>query len=276
VLICRIFRTVTAAILPLSVCLVACQESREEIAPSSPELPVAERSVYGNRAKFFVQIPPHSRADPDWRAVLDEWISDDEPKWSQGFEELIIRDFFRDRRGGFYLDVGSNYPRWNSTTYYLEDELGWTGIGIDAIPRFAGAWKAYRPNSKFVSYAVTDKDGETATFHIGFKASSLDEESIKAFGGKKGEIKVTTMTLNTILEQNGVEKIDFLSMDIEGAEPAALRGFDIERYRPDLCCVEAVKPDQVMAYFSSHGYELIEKYRKADKINLYFRPKLRN
>jgi len=43
--------------------------------------------------------------------------------------------------------------------------------------------------------------------------------------------------------------------------------------QPELCGVEAVRPDLVKYYFAANGYELIEKYLKVDKINLYFRPK---
>ena len=54
--------------------------------------------------------------------------------YSQFDEELIIRDFFQDRRGGFFLDVGAADPDVNNTTYYLEKNLGWSGIGVDALP----------------------------------------------------------------------------------------------------------------------------------------------
>jgi hypothetical protein len=37
--------------------------------------------------------------------------------YSQKNEELVIRDFFRDRRGGFFLDVGCAFPKNGSTTY---------------------------------------------------------------------------------------------------------------------------------------------------------------
>jgi len=249
----------------------ATKEPTEKAAAGLENPADAEPVVYGNRSKFFDRTPPAFRPDPDWRSAFGEDLADAEPQWSQGFEELIIRDYFGDRKGGVFLDVGCSEPRRNSTTYYLENELGWTGIGIDASPWLANAWAKHRPNSKFVSHAVTDVDGEQVTFYIGF-VSALDEEALEPFGGKMREIEVTTMTLDTLLEENGVEELDFLSMDIEGAEPAALEGFDIERYRPELACIEATKESAVTEYFLSHGYELIEKYRKADRINLYFRP----
>ena len=50
--------------------------------------------------------------------------------YSQSQEEVIVRDFFQDRRDGVFLDVGCASPVTNSNTYYLEHHLGWTGIGI--------------------------------------------------------------------------------------------------------------------------------------------------
>lgn len=44
--------------------------------------------------------------------------------YSQYDEELIIRDFFNDRRGGVFVDVGCYHYKDISTTYYLEKHLG--------------------------------------------------------------------------------------------------------------------------------------------------------
>jgi FkbM family methyltransferase len=231
------------------------------------------KTIYGNRARFFNFTPPTHRADENWRSALGDSLSDAVPLWSQGYEELIIRDSLQDKKNGFFLDVGCFRPKFDSTTYYLEKMLGWTGIGIDAMPNYADSWAAHRPVSKYVQYAVSDTDGDTVTFHVGNVASALDENIVKNFGGKRKEIEVTTMTLNTILENNGIEKVDFLSMDIEGAEPGALKGFDIQRFKPELCCIEMISSKEVIEYFESNGYEAIEKYKKADKINWYFRPK---
>jgi hypothetical protein len=61
-------------------------------------------------------------------------------------------------------------------------------------------------------------------------------------------------------------------MDIEGAEPLALAGFDIDRFRPELACIEA-KPknrELILKYFAEHGYQRIERYARYDKTNYYF------
>ena len=89
------------------------------------------------------------------------------------------------------------------------------------------------------------------------------------------EIQVPTITLDELLEENGVSRIDFLSMDIEGSAPAALAGFDVERYRPALVCIEAGREPEyqrgLMEYFASHGYERIDEYLSHDAVNWYFK-----
>lgn len=85
---------------------------------------------------------------------------------------------------------------------------------------------------------------------------------------------VPTITLNDLLEEAGVEKIDFLSMDINGSEPTALAAFDIRRYRPDLVDVEAHPKNQqaLLDYFSAAGYRRIDAYLAYDMTNWYFAP----
>ena len=63
-------------------------------------------------------------------------------------------------------------------------------------------------------------------------------------------------------------------MDIELHEPQALKGFDIERFRPALVCIEGLLPvrQQILDYFAGHGYVLLGRYLRADLQNLYFAP----
>jgi len=195
--------------------------------------------------------------------------------------ELIVRDFFGDRRGGTFLDVGCWHPIDASNTYYLEHHLDWSGIGVDALPEMEPKWKRHRPASKFLNYIVTDHAGTTEPF---YRVKLTDVSQVgkpkTGPGGKpidSEEIMVPTITLTKLLEQNGVSKLDFFSIDIEGHEPAALAGFDIERFAPALVCIEAKPKNRefIDKYFAEHGYERIERYKKYDEVNYYFTPKQR-
>ena len=69
--------------------------------------------------------------------------------YSQGNEELVIRDFFQDRRGGVFVDIGASQYKTNSTTYYLEHHLEWTGIAVDAICDYRKDYEIYRKGTRF-------------------------------------------------------------------------------------------------------------------------------
>ncbi len=202
--------------------------------------------------------------------------------YSQKNEELIIRDFFQDRREGVFLDVGCADPMHNSTTYYLEKHLGWSGIGVDALSEFAPKYEEQRPQTRFYSYIVTDHEGTKEKFYRVRGAtglsSTIERQEWMGKELKTDTLEVPTVTLNALLEKAGIEKIDFLSMDIEGGAPKALAGFDIERYRPELVCLEASGGDPeyrkgLLDYFERHGYERIDRYLEYDVVNWYFRPK---
>ena len=198
-------------------------------------------------------------------------------KYSENVEEWMIRDYFQDRRGGVFLDVGANHYRDENNTYYLETVLGWSGVAVDALPEFAPEYVKNRPRTKFVAMFASDVVGSQVTFFVP-KDNKLVSSSSREFTEKEGSPgrprQVPTTTLTVVLEQAGISQIDFMSMDIELAEPKALAGFDIDRYRPSLVCIEA-HPEvrqQILDYFARHGYVAIGKYLRADPNNLYFTP----
>jgi hypothetical protein len=196
---------------------------------------------------------------------------------SQYAEDWLIRDFFRDERNGVFVDVGSHeYKRFNNT-YYLEQALGWSGLAIDAQEEFAGDYARYRPRTRFFSFFVSDKSDAVASLFVPDQhtlVASSNKEFSDRYDTSGKERKVRTITLNDLLARAGVTSIDFLSMDIELAEPRALAGFDLVRYRPRLVCVEA-HPEirqQLIDYFTEREYRVVARYLRADPYNLWFAP----
>ena len=95
-----------------------------------------------------------------------------EKLYSEHDEELIIRDFFNDRRGGVFVDVGCYYYMRMSTTYYLEKHLGWSGIGVDALAEFAHGYIENRPNTRFFNFIVTNHSKDIEPFYRGINLLS--------------------------------------------------------------------------------------------------------
>ena len=198
-------------------------------------------------------------------------------KNSYGPEEWIVRDFFQDKRDGVFLDVGANHYKSTSNTFFLETVLNWSGIAVDALPEFAADYQKFRPRTKFFAFFVADKSNERAKMYVLEKNKQIGSGE-KAFaeqhGDKAKEIDVPTITLNDLLDSEKVTKIDYLSLDIELYEPKALQGFDVDRFRPQLVCVEAHPQvrQQIIDYFAKHHYVVVGKYLRADPNNLYFTP----
>ena len=115
----------------------ACSEDPPPVAGpglEAPDLPPAMRA--GLERAIQKQLDVFRKA-PGRTGILAE-----EPRYSRFAEEVLIRHFFQDREGGFFLDVGCAWPIRSNNTYYLEHHLGWTGIGIDALPDYADGWAA--------------------------------------------------------------------------------------------------------------------------------------
>jgi FkbM family methyltransferase len=216
-------------------------------------------------ARYYYSIPTEARA---FRAIYGTSIS------SQYDEEIFIRDFFDGKRHGFFVDVGANdYKKYNNT-YYLENVLGWSGIAIDALDEFARGYAAHRPRTQFFSFFVSDTSDERARLWVGAEDHLLSSSEHDVAGAGSRARDVPTITLNDLLGRAGIQTVDFVSMDIELAEPKALAGFDIRRYRPALVCIEAHLPvrQSILDYFAQNTYVIVGRYLRADTRNLYFAP----
>ena len=198
---------------------------------------------------------------------------------SMGGEEWLIRDYFQDKRNGVFVDVGANHYKNLNNTYFLEAHLSWSGLAVEPLQEFASEYAKFRPRTKFVPVFVSDVSNEQAKIFVP-QGRSVVTSSDRAFAERHGrgfevkEVSAPTITLNDLLDGAGIKAFDFLSIDIELAEPKALAGFDIKRFRPALVCIEAHREvrQSILTYFAKHGYVLIGNYLKADDSNLYFAP----
>lgn len=197
--------------------------------------------------------------------------------FTDGAEEWLIRDFFHDRRGGTFVDVGANHYRQGSKTYYLERNLGWSGLAVEPQREFEEGYRAERPRTKFLPLFVSNVSQRTAQLFVNREnrsVASSNREFVAMFGTVDEVREMPTVTLSDLLDGEGIRTFDFLSIDIELHEPEALGGFDIERFRPALVCIEALLPvrQRILDYFAHHGYVVVGSYVWVDRENLYFMP----
>lgn len=195
---------------------------------------------------------------------------------SEHVEEWILKDFFKGERDGVFVEVGANHHQHFSNTYYLETELGWSGVAVEPQAKFADGYERYRPRTKFIPLFVSDVSNRQATLYVARndRVSSGVRQFTETFGNEAIPTQSTTSTLDDILDRAGVRNIDFLSIDIELSEPQALAGFSIDQFAPRLVAIEAHLPvrQQILDYFTTHRYVLLGRYWRADEDNFWFAP----
>lgn len=186
-----------------------------------------------------------------------------------GQDEYIHQTFFKDKRGGVFVDVGAYDGVNGSNTAFFEKFLGWTGLCIEPAPTQYEALIGYR-SAVCLRTSVADFDGEADFFHVtdgltmmGGLVQSFDEKAMKSIGdrSKKSEtIKVPVRRLSKILEEHRIEEIDYCSIDTEGSELMILRDLDLSRLRITVLTVENnSNTNEVRDYLATFGYSFTKR-----------------
>ncbi len=95
-------------------------------------------------------------------------------------------------------------------------------------------------NTRLYQLAITDRAGTIDFYHSEEKSGTGSILPAVPLTFKRRKIQVSANNLDAILVQEGIPKVDFIKMDIEGGEPAALRGMrkTLEKNRDILLVVE--------------------------------------
>jgi len=167
--------------------------------------------------------------------------------YAQNFEDVMLERVFKDKRDGFYIDVGASHPIRQSVTCHFY-EKGWHGINVEPEPQSFALLAHHRPRDINLNVALGDEEGRRGLY-LGGPFSTLDmntaqtHASVGVMAGNR-EIPVSITTLAQICDRccGGID-IDFLKIDVEGWEPQVIHGANWERYRPRVVLVEATFPN---------------------------------
>jgi len=190
-------------------------------------------------------------------------------------EDLAIDQYIEKKEKGFYVDIGAHHPIHRNNTQLLFNR-GWEGINIDVNQFSIDLFNFLRPDDLNLLTAISDQEGEI-TFYYQKKFSQLNTTDKKIahehFNGNFNERLVKCQSIHNILINSKYKevKIDFLNIDVEGAEMKVLRTLNFEIYDPKLICIEIlgyrdldsmereirIKDDEIYRYLIEKNYKKV-------------------
>ena len=164
--------------------------------------------------------------------------------FSQRHEDYVLANVFSDVDKGFYVDVGAHDPDQLSVTKYFY-QRGWRGINFEPLIKYHERLEQKRPGDKNINKAVSDKN-EILSLYVPIESdtlSSFDKKIVSTVSSKNvEEFKVHTVTLTEVFQDLKIKEIDFLKVDVEGAEDKVFAGLDFNQFRPKIVVLEFLSP----------------------------------
>ncbi|WP_440937268.1 FkbM family methyltransferase [Candidatus Pelagibacter sp.] len=188
---------------------------------------------------------------------------------------------------GFYVELGAHDGITQSNTYYYEKNKNWKGILIEPTPKLFKECKHNRSQRNLffcnacVSFNFTKKNVEL--IYSNLKTTSIDQTSKSFredhlstpelnFFEKQTTFLAEARTLDSILyEANAPKKINFLSLDVEGAEFEVLNGINFNNFSFQYLIVETHKFEKLNEFLKQKNYIFIEKFNFNDYLFKYLK-----
>jgi FkbM family methyltransferase len=205
--------------------------------------------------------------------------------YSQDSQDRYLEtNIFKGYKNGFYVDVGAHDGVTINNTLYFEQYNNWTGINIEPIKKVFDKLVINRPNNINLNCAVCNNDGETeflcntgyTEMISGIKDNfdtrhlqRLERENIEHFS-KTEIIKVNTKKLETILDEKNISHINYLSIDVEGAEFEVIKSINFNKVFIDVIGFEDNYHDvsvHIIQYLENIGFLFIHNSTDIFMIN---------
>ena len=183
---------------------------------------------------------------------------------SQVGQDALVLDMLGHKRGGFFVDAAANDATLGSNSWVLEREYEWNGLCIEANPRYF--FDLARRRCTLVAAVLGGTDNEIVSF-----ASRRDHPSLSQIADRRGHVagvsdvqQLPAVPLASVLRGVGAPRtIDYLSLDLEGAEEAALRNFPWQSYQFLTLTVER-PPEALQRALWAAGYVFVRSNSEFD------------
>lgn len=192
-----------------------------------------------------------------------------------GQDKFLEEEVFAGRSGGVFVEAGALDGVLHSNTLFFERERGWTGLLIEPNPFAFAKLVENRSKCSHMSAALW-KNYSDADFEVvegGFYGWSGLKDGMLADGKtriasipheSKKSISVPTVPLTHALKDMPY-KIDYLSLDLEGAEYAVLKAHDWDSHEIEVMTIEDHHGDPLLRQLMTNkGYRYVGRIASDD------------
>ncbi|KAG7357288.1 methyltransferase FkbM domain containing protein [Nitzschia inconspicua] len=228
-------------------------------APKSSGLQTGWKKIhvfYGDRTHIY-----DATSLPTAYFIANTWFS----QYRQ--DELISRLLYG-KRNGYFIDLAANDAIRISNTYALETSFGWDGLCIEPNPVY-WAGLSYR-KCQLVAAIIGNQTMQEIKFRFpklkapqgGILGEHFDNKSDR---WNEGHPRFTVSLLDVFELFDVPKAIDYISLDVEGAEDLVMSSFPFQSYRFNLMTLE--RPSATLSnLLISNGYVLLKTIKNVDSL----------
>ncbi len=197
--------------------------------------------------------------------------------YAQNYEDIFLYRCFSNRSTGTYIDVGASCPVLDNVSFLFYKE-GWSGLNVEPIPERFSELEYIRSRDINIK-AVVGNCSEPITFirtpGLGGTSTVLKTiaEGYNLPDHECAAIECEQKTLKDLCMEYKLRDVQFLKIDVEGAERQVLEGMDFSFCSPEVLVIEAVQPmSDVPSWGAWEDVVINENYTFAffDGLNRYY------
>ncbi|KAI9556512.1 hypothetical protein GHT06_016301 [Daphnia sinensis] len=181
---------------------------------------------------------------------------------SMGQAQSIL-EILKNKENGFFVECGALDGELRSNTLYMERNLGWDGVLIEADPKnFVKVQEKNRRAWTVPACLSTSTSPKTVVFKQAFNQGRISQNQLDD-QNRAGSVQVQCFPIYSILAALNRTVVDYFSLDIEGDELAVLKTIPWNNVRIQTLSVEFIHDkegkDQIKEYMTQQGYEVVKE-----------------
>jgi len=230
---------------------------------------LSRQSVLVKQAPSPLRVTRATRCSPevDLQDITEYSKSQDQE------DQFLVNKYFKGLCGGTYVELGGLDGVRFSNSHLFHHGLDWKGVLIEPNPKSFASLQGNRPNDDTFNFAVCSHSSEVTFVNSGEGAVTgilefMAPSFVSTWHPENAEhTKIRCEPLSNILEQSALrtetQMIDFLSLDVEGAEFEVLKTIDFDKVEFGIIFYEAdehnpLKNQAMITFLEERGYRFRE------------------